>query len=228
MTVQFESIQKSEVYDYQVTSAAFRRSFGIYRTFGKRALDLMAVLLILPIVLPVALVVTGILLACGGKPFYRQERVGRDGRIFTIFKFRTMVDYAEDALERHLERNPDARAEWDVHQKLKEDPRITSFGHFLRKTSLDELPQLLNVLRGEMALVGPRPMMPEQQALYPSHAYYRLVPGITGYWQISDRNQCEFRARAMFDSLYEREMSLITDIGVLARTILVVVRGTGY
>ena len=228
MTVQFESIEKSEAYDYQVASAAFRRSLGLYRAFGKRAVDTLAILVALPLILPAALIIAGMLFALGCKPIYRQERVGRDGRIFTIFKFRTMVDYAEDALERHLERNPDARAEWDVHQKLKDDPRITPVGRFLRKTSLDELPQLLNVLRGDMALVGPRPMMPEQQALYPSHAYYRLLPGITGYWQISDRNQCEFQARAMFDSLYEREVSLLTDIGVLSRTIMVVLRGTGY
>ncbi len=98
----------------------------------------------------------------------------------------------------------------------------------IRKTSLDELPQLLNVLIGDMSLVGPRPMMPSQRALYPGQSYYELRPGITGFWQISDRNECHFRNRALYDSAYDRALSLRTDVEVLLRTFSVVLRGTGY
>ena len=121
-----------------------------------------------------------------------------------------------------------ARAEWDETQKLKNDPRITPFGRFLRKSSLDELPQLWNVFVGDMSLVGPRPMMLNQQALYPGTAYYALRPGITGFWQTAGRNRTSFEARAEYDTSYEAELSLATDVKILARTVSVVVNGTGY
>jgi lipopolysaccharide/colanic/teichoic acid biosynthesis glycosyltransferase len=127
-----------------------------------------------------------------------------------------------------LAANSSARAEWNTTQKLVNDPRITRIGSFLRKSSMDELPQLLNVLRGDMSLVGPRPMMPCQQVLYPGQAYYRLRPGITGFWQISQRNLCSFANRAKFDSRYEAKMSLVTDLRVLLGTIRVVLRCTGH
>ena len=128
----------------------------------------------------------------------------------------------------YLDGNPAAKAEWDATQKLKDDPRITPFGRFLRRSSLDELPQLWNVLTGDMSLVGPRPMMPCQQGLYPGDAYYLMRPGITGYWQTAGRNRTTFAARAAFDAAYEAHVTLHTDVQILVRTVAVVLRGTGY
>jgi len=127
----------------------------------------------------------------------------------------------------YLASNPEAKAEWDHHQKLKSDPRITKTGRILRKTSLDELPQLWNVLMGQMSLVGPRPMMVDQDDLYHGKSYYDLLPGITGFWQTSDRHESSFAARVAFDDAYANEMSLKTDLVTLWRTIAVVFRGTG-
>ncbi|MEO0915135.1 MAG: sugar transferase, partial [Pseudomonadota bacterium] len=135
---------------------------------------------------------------------------------------------AKEKLEAHLAANPAARMEWNATQKLKNDPRITPLGRFLRKTSLDELAQLWNVLVGDMALVGPRPMMPEQVTLYPGHAYFQLRPGITGFWQISERNETSFSSRALYDSKYNAALSFGTDLAVLLRTVGVVVRATGH
>ena len=139
-----------------------------------------------------------------------------------------MVVDADARLAAHLAADPALRAEWDETQKLKRDPRITAVGRLLRKTSLDELPQLWNVLKGDMSLVGPRPMMPEQRALYPGRAYYQMRPGLTGPWQVSDRNAVSFAGRAEFDADYARRMSLATDLCILFLTVWVVLRGTGY
>jgi len=128
----------------------------------------------------------------------------------------------------HLTASPAARAEWDSTQKLKNDPRITRFGQFLRKSSLDELPQLWNVLLGDMSLVGPRPMMTSQQSMYSGTAYYALRPGITGYWQTAGRNATTFEARAGFDTAYEADLSLGTDVKLLVQTVGVVMKATGY
>ena len=178
---------------------------------------------------PIAIAVLALIMAFeSGTPFYRQARVGRGGRLYTMWKLRSMVGNADAALEAHLEQNPAARAEWNHSQKLKSDPRITRLGRLLRKTSLDELPQLWNVLKGDMSLVGPRPMMPDQRGLYPGQAYYRLRPGITGPWQVSARNDSSFADRADFDNQYDRDLSLGTDLGLLTATIRVVVSGTGY
>jgi exopolysaccharide production protein ExoY len=201
---------------------------GFYESYAKRALDISSVLLALPILLPLILLLALLVRLDGGPAFYVQERVGRNGRLFRLWKLRTMVVGADKRLADHLARNSEARAEWHERQKLRDDPRITRVGRFLRKTSLDELPQLLNVFRGEMSLVGPRPMMPDQQALYPGQEYYRLRPGLTGFWQISDRNRTAFAGRARFDADYAARLSLLTDLLVLARTVRIVLRGTGY
>lgn len=202
------------------------RSF--YARFMKRPLDILAVLLAAPIVLPVVLILVLVILWNGDKPFYTQQRVGRSGRSFRLWKLRTMVDNADKRLDEYLATNPEAKAEWELTQKLKRDPRITSSGHFLRKTSLDELPQLWNVLRGDMSIVGPRPMMLEQAQLYPGADYYHLRPGVTGLWQISDRNNSSFAARANFDAEYAAKLSLHDDLGIIFKTVGVVFRCTGY
>ncbi|MEM6497525.1 MAG: sugar transferase [Pseudomonadota bacterium] len=192
-------------------------------------MDIVFAAMALPIVLPLILGLA-ILVARdgGGNPFYGQQRVGRNGKLFTMWKLRSMVPNACSQLENYLASNPAARKEWDATQKLKKDPRVTAFGRILRKTSLDELPQLFNVFKGDMSLVGPRPMLPDQQELYPGTAYYELRPGITGLWQISERNDSSFASRADFDATYSEQLSLKTDLGVLCATAGVVLRGTGY
>lgn len=199
----------------------------LYRSFGKRAFDIIFVIAVGPIGLLLVTIVA-LLTAIGGRsPFYVQKRVGYDGRVFRMLKIQTMVADAEAVLERHLQNNPTARAEWDENQKLTNDPRITWLGDVLRRTSLDEMPQLWNVLKGDMSIVGPRPMMLDQQSLYPGRAYYELRPGITGPWQVSDRHRSSFAARANFDAEYNEGLSLKADLRILARTVGVVLRCTG-
>lgn len=197
-----------------------------YRT-GKRLLDLVLVLAIGPVFLPVVAVLMLLTSLDGHAALYSQLRVGQNGRLFRFWKLRTMIPNADGALERYLASNPEARAEWDTTQKLRHDPRLTPIGCWLRRYSLDELPQLWNVLIGDMSLVGPRPMMPSQRALYPGTDYYELRPGLTGLWQISERNSCSFAERAAYDSRYAQSVSFTTDLGILLRTVGVIFRGTG-
>lgn len=193
----------------------------------KRSFDVAAVVVTSPLTL--ALVGTMALLVRldGGRAFYRQQRLGKDGRIFSIWKLRSMVPDAEQRLRDYLETNPEAKQEWTKAQKLRQDPRITWIGKYLRKYSLDELPQLFNVLRGDMSLIGPRPICVDQRRLYPGTAYYRLRPGLTGLWQVNERNNCSFAERAGYDTRYAAELSLSLDMHILSRTVLVVTRGTG-
>ncbi len=202
---------------------------GLYPSYAKRALDIFLVLLSLPVVLPLTLGMALMILVLERQsPVYWSERVGRGGRVFRMMKLRTMVNDADARLAAHLAATPEAAAEWAATQKLKCDPRITRVGLLMRKTSLDELPQLWNVLKGDMALVGPRPMMPDQQPLYPGRAYYELRPGVTGPWQVSARNLSTFAARADYDGEYARNLSFGNDLRLLLRTVMVVLRGTGY
>ncbi|WP_425429301.1 sugar transferase [Citreimonas salinaria] len=220
-------VSPSEVDKLFVTPSLPRRFGNIYRIYFKRTLDIALVLLA---ALPTILVLSVLCLAImrdGASPFYRQQRVGRHGRSFHMWKLRSMVPNADRLLEAYLVDNPAAREEWDRRQKLGHDPRITRIGRLIRATSLDELPQLWNVLRGDMSLVGPRPMMTCQTSIYPGTAYYALRPGITGYWQTAVRNESSFVQRADFDTQYLRDLSIATDLKLLARTVKVVFRGTG-
>ena len=209
-----------------VSEQPTRPSF--YSKVGKRAVDLFVLALSMPVWLPIIVIGALMVSTDGHTPFYRQKRVGRDGRVFWIWKLRTMVMDADSKLEAYLAENPAARAEWDATQKLKNDPRITFFGRLLRKTSLDELPQLINVLVGDMSLVGPRPMMTCQQSLYSGDSYYKMRPGLTGLWQVSARNNSDFTDRVRFDNAYAKRVSLGTDLSVLVRTVGVVIRCTGH
>lgn len=200
----------------------------LYRDVFKRIFDIALALLLLPIVAPmiVALYVAASL--DGGGGFYSQARVGRGGREFRFWKIRTMAPNAKELLDSHLARDREAAAEWSKTQKLRDDPRITRLGAVLRATSLDELPQILNVLKGDMSFVGPRPFMPEQAALYGGDgAYYRLRPGITGLWQVNSRNRGAFRDRVAYDEAYATDISLRGDLSILVRTLGQILRAEG-
>ena len=201
---------------------------AIYRAGLKRLLDTVLVLATIPFWIPIILVMAFVVARDGHNPFYTQPRIGRNGRVFNILKLRSMVPDADAVLEAYLRGNPAAQAEWAATQKLKNDPRITPVGSFIRKTSIDELPQLVNVLLGDMSLVGPRPMMVFQKTLYPGHRYYEMRPGLTGFWQVSNRNHCRFSSRARYDDAYFKALSFPTDLIVIWRTLGVVLRGTGY
>lgn len=200
---------------------------SIYGRGLKRCFDITFILIFLPVYLPLLLVIILLVAIDGGKPLYRQNRLGRGGRVFKMMKIRTMVDGADDLLKLHLESSAEAHQEWSKTQKLKNDPRVTRIGYFLRKSSLDELPQLWNVFKGDMSLVGPRPMMVEQRSMYPGTAYFELRPGITGSWQVSERNSCSFAERAAYDRSYLASLSFSQDMSILLKTVAVVVRGTG-
>lgn len=193
----------------------------------KRVMDVTLTVVLAPAALVIIGAVAPLVRLDGGKVFLRQPRIGKDGKVFALWKIRTMQPDAEQVLEKYLDGNPLARQEWNSSQKLKNDPRITGIGKYLRKYSIDELPQLWNVFRGEMSLVGPRPMLPEQRKHYPGNAYFRLRPGLTGLWQIGERNGCSFADRAGYDKRYLDAMSFGMDMQILLRTPLVVIRGTG-
>ncbi len=206
----------------------FARRAGLYRNGFKRVLDIFVVLIFAPILVPVVLALALIAARDGSNPFYRSKRVGRNGEEFGMLKLRTMVPNADRLLEDYLAANPAAHVEWEKNQKLKHDPRITRAGRFLRKASLDELPQFWNVLTGDMSIVGPRPMLPSQRAIYPGLAYYSMRPGITGPWQVSERNDSEFARRAEHDKAYDERLSFLSDLKLIGRTFGVVLKGTGY
>jgi Undecaprenyl-phosphate galactose phosphotransferase WbaP len=187
----------------------------------KRMLDVTATLiggaLILPLILSLCLLVR---MESRGPVFYKDQRMGRDGRLFSCMKFRTMVLDAEDLLQRMLAENEEMRNEYLEYHKLRDDPRVTRIGRFLRKTSLDELPQLWNVLRGDMSLVGPRPYLPRESEDIGTtqKEILRVTPGITGPWQVAGRNDTSFSERVHMDAYYVRDWSIWLDIVLLART----------
>ena len=197
---------------------------------GKRSVDITAALFFfLAFGWVFVLIGLCVMISSGAPVFYSQPRYGKDGRVFRFWKFRSMTANSAQVLEEHLKNNPEARRQWDEYQKLENDPRITPFGKFIRKTSLDELPQFWNVLIGEMSLIGPRPCMLDQKALY-GHDwvhYCAVRPGITGLWQVSGRNQLSYKKRVALDVTYVETLSVGRDIGIFLRTIWVVAVGHG-
>lgn len=229
MAIHFHDIPEVALASDSVTArVSVRNCTGLYESFGKRLLDVTLVLLAAPVILIIVSLLAVFVALDGGRPFYSQKRVGKGGRIYRMWKLRTMVVNADACLEAYLAANPQARAEWNKTQKLKSDPRITAFGQFLRRSSLDELPQLWNVLAGHMSLVGPRPMMVSQKDLYPGTDYYDLRPGLTGLWQVSARNDTTFADRADFDSRYRQELSFSKDLQLICATFRVVLKATGH
>ncbi len=203
---------------------------GAYERFGKRALDLALAVLLAPSVgLVIAVLCAVVFAADRHAPLFGHRRVGRGGVPFTCWKIRTMAPDAEARLEEILARDPDSAAEWRANHKLSHDPRITRIGEFLRRTSLDELPQLWNVLRGEMSFVGPRPVTePELEKYGAARAAYCAVrPGITGLWQVSGRNSLSYEERVALDARYARGVGLGRDLRILLGTAGVVFHPTG-
>jgi len=190
--------------------------------FFKRAMDLVLTIVGGVLLLPL-LVVLALLVKCTspGPIFFAQERVGRNGRRFLAWKFRSMRQDAEQILESCLAADPERREEWEKHGKLRDDPRVTTIGRFLRRSSLDELPQLWNVLRGDMSLVGPRPIPTYETERYCRHLplYLKVRPGITGLWQISGRSDLDYEQRMDLDAYYVRNWSIWLDLYILLQTL---------
>jgi exopolysaccharide production protein ExoY len=202
---------------------------GFLHEATKRSVDIVGTALIALVFSPVLVVVCLALWLQGGPVIYRHRRIGRGGRSFECLKFRTMVPNADQVLRELLETNPELKREWVEDHKLRDDPRVTSVGRFLRRSSLDELPQLWNVLRGEMSLVGPRPIIREEMLRYGRNIrdYLAGKPGITGLWQIMGRNDTSYRRRVALDTYYVRNCSLVLDLYVLAKTAGVVLNKSG-
>lgn len=209
--------------------AAIMRS-TFYRTKGKRAFDLTVGSLMLLAAVPVLLWLLLLVALDGGKPIFAHSRVGKDGRIFRCLKIRSMRPDAEAQLKAILAADPAAAAEWAEGAKLGKDPRVTRIGAFLRKSSLDELPQLWNVLRGEMSLVGPRPVTQdelEERYAAAMAVYKTLKPGLTGPWQVSGRNDVSYDDRIALDVAYAAHHDFLQDFGIVLRTGLSVLKLTG-
>lgn len=202
---------------------------GLYRRAGKRVVDVAVVLLAaLPVVPVIALLALCIRIG-GARPFYGHDRVGRGGRTFRCWKLRTMVEDGDARLARLLAEDPAAAQEWAETRKLTRDPRITWFGRLLRRSSLDELPQLWNVLRGDMSLVGPRPVTAEEIGRYglAREAYLQMRPGITGLWQVSGRNRLSYAERVALDMRYARDCGPGLDLRIVAATVPAVLGMSG-
>jgi lipopolysaccharide/colanic/teichoic acid biosynthesis glycosyltransferase len=192
-----------------------------------RTLDILGVLVFYVIFGWLYLLIAAAVAISMGRPVhYWQVRVGKDGRVFRFYKFRSMVGNSEQILEAYLANNPEERARWDSTQRLKHDPRITRVGRFIRKLSLDELPQFHNVLKGDMSFIGPRPCMQRQVGLYGAawDAYCSVRPGITGLWQVSGRNRLSYEERVELDAYYAKNRSLWLNAKILVRTVSAVFR----
>jgi Undecaprenyl-phosphate galactose phosphotransferase WbaP len=207
-----------------------QRLFHQSAAFAKRTIDLSISLFVLALLLPLfLLIMLAVRVTSPGPIFYGHSRYGRDGDLFKALKFRTMAMNSDAILEEHLRRHPELREEWNRDHKLKNDPRITSIGTWLRRYSLDELPQLWNVIKGDMSLVGPRPIVAAEIPKYGLgyNLYTRVRPGITGLWQVSGRNNTTYEERVAFDEYYVRNWSIWLDSYILARTAKVVLTADG-
>jgi exopolysaccharide production protein ExoY len=197
----------------------------------KQIIDPIVALLLLLLIAPAFLMLVLLSRLDGGPSFYAHKRVGRSGQVFGCLKFRTMVTDADGVLACHLEGNPTAQVEWSAFRKLRNDPRVTRLGRIMRATSMDELPQLMNVVRGEMSLVGPRPVVQSELAEFYTPegraAYLSVRPGLTGLWQVSGRSNVNFAQRVALDTEYVRKASMALDARILLKTVAVVMLQRG-
>jgi exopolysaccharide production protein ExoY len=196
----------------------------------KRLFDIVVASVSLLIMLPLLVMVAALVFSQGGgRVLYRHRRIGYAGKPFGCLKFRTMVSHGEEVLARHLAEDPAAAREWTETRKLRNDPRVTPIGRLLRESSLDELPQLVNVLAGDMSIVGPRPIVVEEIERYGAHfeAYEACRPGITGPWQVNGRSNCSYAERIALDVAYSASWSIVRDCGIILKTPRIVVARTG-
>lgn len=206
------------------------KSVGIIKSGkAKRVADLLLAVLLLPVLLPVIAVLYVLTRLDGGPGFFGHRRIGENNKEFKCWKIRSMVHNAEAVLEEYLANNPEAKAEWERDFKLTNDPRITKLGRILRETSLDELPQIWNVLRGEMSFVGPRPVTAVELEKYQGYewCYLSVKPGITGLWQVSGRNDVDYAERVQLDMQYATNRSMVGDFSIIFRTAGAVLNRTG-
>ena len=238
--IEYDDTQKQEV-DYEIKEnndikylVADKRPNVVLRAinlFLKRIIDIIGAIVGIIFLIPITI---GVYIANkkvkdDGPIFFVQERIGKDGKIFKMYKYRSMVVGADEKLEKYLAENPAANAEYRIFKKLKDDPRITKVGDFLRKTSLDEFPQFINVLKGDMSLVGPRPYLPREQE--DMGEYYKYIvtsrPGVTGFWQVAGRNDVTFKDRLIMDIDYYRRGNLLLDIKLIFKTAEKVIKKEG-
>lgn len=207
-----------------------RDEYNSARVVVKRGIDLAAGVVLLLLLAPLMLLIAALIWAGDGGPaIFKQARIGRSGKSFRCWKFRTMATNADDALQQLLASDPAAAQEWAESQKLTHDPRITPVGAFLRRSSLDELPQLFNIIAGEMSFVGPRPIVAAERDRY-GEAFthcFSVPPGLTGLWQISGRSDCSYATRVSLDSQYASEWHLLLDAKILVKTVPAVLMQRG-
>lgn len=213
-----------------MTKATVRPS--LYSKIGKRSLDIVITISAMMFLSPLILFCLAITALDGKAPIFGHRRIGVNGQEFKCWKIRSMVADAETRLQAYLDQNPEAQKEWNATRKLSYDPRITPFGQFIRKTSIDELPQLWNVLIGQMSIVGPRPVVQDElDQMYARglgrSSYLEMRPGITGLWQVSGRNQASYNDRVAYDIEYRQEYSLKKDLQIIAKTFGAVINRTG-
>ena len=211
--------------DVEPSKDAIKVKSGIVYLICKKIIDIVAGVIGVILLAPITLVVWIIRLCMhenDGPLFFEQLRIGKDGKQFRLYKFRTMVMNADEKLYKYLEENEEARKEYKKYKKLKNDPRITKLGNFLRKTSLDEFPQFINLLKGDMSLVGPRPYLYREKNDMGDY-YDQIVqvkPGITGYWQVNGRNDVDFEERTYMDTYYIEHRGIIMDLKIILKTVL--------
>ena len=219
------SLVPENLYDEQ------KKSLKKVDKFFKRTIDIIASIFGIIALLPLTICVYIANLICKdkGPVFYTQNRIGHNGKIFKMYKYRSMIVGADDKLEKYLEENEEARKEFDQYKKLKDDPRVTKVGKFIRKTSIDEFPQFINVLKGEMSLVGPRPYLEKERE--DMNGYYKYIitckPGLTGLWQVSGRSDCTFDERIDLDMEYYNNHNLKIDIKIIFKTVEKIVKREG-
>lgn len=214
--------------DISIYKSKAKRKF---ESIVKRAIDVIGGLVGIIVLIPLTLIIfiANFISGDKGALFYSQERIGKNGKIFKMYKFRSMVVGADEKLQKYLEENEEARKEFKKYKKLKDDPRITKIGKFIRKTSLDEFPQFINVLKGDMSLVGPRPYL-EREKEEMTYFYKYIVeckPGVTGFWQVSGRSNVTFDDRVRMDMEYFRKRCLKVDARILGLTVRNVIRREG-
>lgn len=201
----------------------FRQGEALGYKILKRIVDIIGALfgIIMLVPMTIGIYIANLIVGDNGPIFYSQNRIGKDGKIFKMYKFRSMVMGADEKLEKYLEENEEARKEYKINKKLKNDPRVTKIGKFIRKTSIDEFPQFVNVLKGDMSLVGPRPYLPREiDDIGKAYPYITAVkPGVTGLWQVSGRNDVTFEERLDLDIQYYKQKGIKSDMKLLGKTV---------